>query len=156
LVALALGRTHANLAVLAVLYTTSVALGGIVAGWALDRFDRRRLMTLDCCVRGAVFASIPITSLFAALSATQLYGVAAVYGFLKMIGLAGFPSLIPVLVNERQLDQANALEGAIFGLASLAGPALAGVVIGLGGTIYVMLFDALSYFIFGGSLLLVS
>jgi MFS family permease len=153
LVALALGATHANLAVLVVLYTAPVAGGGLLAGWALDRFDRRRLMILDCSVRGAAFASIPIVSLFAAPTAIQLYAVAAVYGFLKMIGLAGFPSLIPLLVEDQELDQANALEGASFGLASLAGPTIAGVVIGLRQTIDVMAFDALSYLVLAACLL---
>ena len=56
--------------------------------------------------------------------------VAAVYGLLKMISLAGFPALIPQLVDDGQLSRANALEGASYGLASLTGAGLAGLVIG--------------------------
>src|SRR5262245_36181740 len=105
LVALSLGTAHASLPILVALYTAPVAVGGLVAGWALDRFDRRRLMIGDSVLRGAAFASIPLAVLFGGLSAGQLYAVAAVYGLFKMIGLAGFPALIPSLVSGTQIDQ---------------------------------------------------
>src|ERR1035441_1745591 len=57
LVALALGSAHASLPVLVVLYTAPVAVGGLAAGWALDRFDRRRLMIADSVFRGAALRS---------------------------------------------------------------------------------------------------
>jgi len=152
LVALALGTAHASLPLLAVLYTAPVAVGGLVAGWALDRFDRRRLMIGDCVLRGAVFASIPVTAVFARPAAGQLYAVAAVYGLLKMVSLAGFPSLIPALVPKSRLDQANALEGVTFGLASLAGAGLAGLAVAMTGATRVVAFDAASYLVMALSL----
>jgi len=151
-VALSLGPAHASLPVLVVLYTAPVAVGGLVAGWALDRFDRRRLMITDSVLRGAAFASIPLAAIFAQVSAGQLYAVAAVYGLFKMIGLAGFPSLIPSLVPGPQLDQANALEGASYGLASLAGAGLAGLAVATAGPADVVAFDAASYLVMAGCL----
>ncbi len=152
LVGLALGRAGASLPLLAILYTAPVAVGGLVAGWALDRFDRRRLMIGDCVLRGAVFASIPVTAVFARPTAGQLYAVAAVYGLLKMVSLAGFPSLIPALVPESRLDQANALEGVTYGLASLAGAGLAGLAVATAGARSVVAFDAASYLVMALSL----
>jgi MFS family permease len=145
LVALSLGPARASLPILVVIYTAPVAVGGLVAGWALDRFDRRRLMMLDSVLRGATFASIPLVAIFARLGAGQIYAVAAVYGLFKMIGLAGFPSLIPSLVPGPQLDQANALEGASYGLASLVGAGLAGLAVATIGPADVVAFDAASY-----------
>jgi MFS family permease len=152
LVALSLGTAHASLPVLVALYTAPVAVGGLGAGWALDRFDRRRLMILDSVLRGAAFASIPLAALFWRLGAGQLYAVAAVYGLFKMIGLAGFPSLIPSLVSEAQVDQANALEGAAYGLASLAGAGLAGLAVATMGPARVVAADAVSYLVMALSL----
>jgi MFS family permease len=110
LVALVLARPHGSVAVLAALYTAPVAVGGLLAGWALDRFDRRRLLVGDSLVRGTVFATIPVAGALGELRVTQLYLAAAVYGLLKMISLAGFPALIPSLVRAEQLTAANALE----------------------------------------------
>lgn len=152
LVALALGRAHASLPVLVVLYTAPVAIGGLCAGWALDRFDRRRLMIGDSVLRGIAFASIPVAALSGGPSAGQLYAVAVVYGSFKMIGLAGFPSLIPSLVSPDQIDQANALEGVTYGLASLAGAGLAGLAVATAGPSPVVAFDAASYLVMALSL----
>lgn len=158
LVALALGTSHASIAILAICYTAPVAVGGLAAGWALDRFDRRRLLIADAMARAGVFALIPLYAAVAALgnqhSAVPLqliYAVAAVYGLLKMISLAGFPALIPQLVNDDQLSRANALEGASYGLASLAGAGFAGLVVGAfrsGGAIGLVTADAVSYLVF--------
>jgi MFS family permease len=152
LVGLALGPARASLPLLAVLYTAPVAVGGLVAGWALDHFDRRRLMIGDCVLRGAVFASIPVTAVFTRPAAGQLYAVAAVYGLLKMVSLAGFPALIPALVPEPRLDQANAAEGVSYGLASMAGAGLAGLAIAIVGAARVVAFDAASYLVMALSL----
>ena len=152
LVALSLGTAHASLPILVALYTAPVAVGGLVAGWALDRFDRRRLMIGDSLFRGAAFASIPLAVLFGGLAAGQLYAVAAIYGLFKMIGLAGFPALIPSLVSGTQIDQANALEGVTYGLASLAGAGLAGLAVATMGPVPVVIFDAASYLVMALSL----
>lgn len=153
LVSLCLGPARGNLAVLAALYTAPVAVGGLAAGWVLDRFDRRVVIALDSVVRGAVFASIPVTALFGSITDVQLYLVAAVYGLLKMISLAGFPSLIPSLVEKGLLEQANALEGMSFGLASLAGAALSGLGVATVGAVPVIVFDTASYLVLAVSLL---
>jgi MFS family permease len=130
--ALVVSSARGNLPLLAVLYTAPVAVGGMAAGWALDRFDRRRLLAADAAVRGMVFAAIPLTAAAGSLGSAQLYTAAAAYGLLKMISLAGFPALIPELVAADQLPAANALEGAGFAVATVAGPALAGAMLGLG------------------------
>jgi predicted MFS family arabinose efflux permease len=153
LVALSLRTGHASLPVLVALYTAPVAVGGLGAGWALDRFNRRRLMIADNVVRSAVFASIPLVAVIAQPGPVQFYAVAGLYGLLKMISLAGFPSLIPSLVPAAQLDQANALEGASYGLASLVGAALAGLAIATIGPVPVVALDAASYLILAASLL---
>jgi MFS family permease len=152
LVALALRAVHADLPLLVVLYTAPVAAGGWLAGWALDRFERRTVMIVDSLLRAVVFASVPLALAFGVLGAPQLYAVAAVYGLCKMVTLAGFPSLIPALVPDDHLDQANALEGLSYGLASLVGATLAGVAVATVGAAWVVSFDALSYVVMAVSL----
>ncbi|MEJ3748911.1 MFS transporter [Actinomycetes bacterium KLBMP 9797] len=148
LVAYALGLAHGSVATLAVLYTAPVAIGGLVAGWALDRYDRRWLLAGDSLLRAAVFATIPLAAAWGGLTAVQLYLVAAVYGLLKMTSLAGFPALIPQLVPPGQLMAANALESTSFGIAGLVGAVGAGLAVATVGPGWVVAFDALSYAIF--------
>jgi MFS family permease len=155
LVALTTGAPHGSVAVLAICYTAPVAAGGLAAGWALDRFDRRRLLMADASVRAAVFALVPLGALTWGVPLPLIYAVAAVYGLLKMVSLAGFPALIPQLVDAGQLSRANALEGASYGLASLAGAGLGGLVVGAlghGGAVGLVLADALSYLAFAAAM----
>jgi MFS family permease len=153
LVAYALGVAHGSVAILAALYTAPVAVGGLVAGWALDRYDRRWLLVADSLVRAAVFGTIPLAAALGGLTAVHLYLVAAVYGLLKMTSLAGFPTLIPQLVPPGQLMAANALESLSFGIAGLVGAVGAGVGVATVGPRYVVAFDVLSYVIFALCLL---
>jgi MFS family permease len=148
LVAYAVGSAHGSVATLAVLYTAPVAVGGLVAGWALDRYDRRWLLVGDSLLRAAAFATVLLATAWGGLGAVQLYLVAAVYGLLKMTSLAGFPAMIPELVPPRQLMAANALESASFGVAGLVGAVGAGVAVATVGPGYVVAFDVLSYLIF--------
>ena len=104
-----------DVAALAAAYTAPVAVGGLLAGRLLDRFDRRRLLAADNLVRGLAFLTVPVAAALGLLTLTHLYLVAACYGLLKMVSLAGFPTLIPAYVEDADLQRANALEGLSFG-----------------------------------------
>lgn len=133
---------------LAATYTAPVVVGGLVAGVVLDRFDRRLVLAADNLIRGAAIASIPIASAVGMLSTAQLFVVAGIYGLLFMASLAGIPSLIPALVDAEDLTTANAMESLTYGIAALAGPALAGVVIAVFGAPVVLAIDAGTYAVF--------
>lgn len=129
-------------------YTGPVVLGGLVAGSLLDRFDRRKVMLVDNLVRGVAIALVPVLHALGVLQLWHIYVVAAVYGSLMMVSLAGGPALIPSLVRKEQLATANALEMLTFTLGGVLGPMLAGLLISGVGAPYVLVFDALSYGIF--------
>jgi MFS family permease len=140
------------LGLLLLCYTGPVLVGGLVAGFLLDRFDRRRVMLFDNALRGAVVALIPLLAALGALALWQVYSVAIVYGFLYMITLAGTPALLPALVPAEQLSTANALETLSYTLSGVCGPPVAGILIGWLGAPNVVVIDALSYAAFAVAL----
>jgi MFS family permease len=148
------GGTAADIGWLSAVYTAPVIVGGIVAGVILDRFDKRRVIAADNLIRGLAIASVPIADLFGMLTTAQLFVVAAIYGLLFMVSIAGLPSMIPALVAEEDLNTANAMESITYGIAGLIGPALAGVIIVAVGASAVLAFDALTYGVFVVCLLL--
>jgi hypothetical protein len=91
------------------------------------------VLVADNLVRGLAVASVPIAAAAGVLVPAQLYVVAAIYGLLNMISLAGIPSILPSLVDEEDLSTANAMETISYGLGGIAGPALAGLLVGLFG-----------------------
>jgi MFS family permease len=145
-------KSAAALGVLMICYTGPVLVGGLIAGWALDRFDRRGVMIADCLVRGSAIALVPILHWLGILALWHVYAAAAVYGLLMMVSLAGIPTLIPSLVGERQLNTANALEILSYTVSGIAGPALAGLLIAAIGAPATVLVDVASYFLFAAAL----
>jgi predicted MFS family arabinose efflux permease len=94
-------------------------------------------------------AAVPVwTAVGGAPPTWLLFVVGGLYGLLKMANWAGVPSLIPDLVDSAELDTANAMESATFGIADVAGPAVAGALIGLFGAERVLAVDAATYLVF--------
>jgi MFS family permease len=145
-------KSAAALGILMICYTGPVLVGGLIAGWALDRFERRHVMIADCLLRGSAIALVPIFHWLGILALWHVYAAAAVYGFLMMVSLAGIPTMIPSLVGERQLNTANALEILSYTISGIAGPALAGVLIAAIGAPATVLVDVASYFLFAFAL----
>lgn len=138
----------ARLGLLGVCYTASVVLGGLAVGPLLDHFDKRAVLIADCVFRAVAVASVPLTSAAGVMPDWLPFAVAAVYGSLKMVPLAGFPSAIPALVDEADLDTANALESLSYSLASVVGPAAAGLLIGWIDAANVLAVDSASFLVF--------
>ncbi|MFL5804547.1 MAG: MFS transporter [Roseiflexaceae bacterium] len=141
-------RSAAALGWLMLCYTGPIIVGGLLAGALLDRFDRRMVMVADNLVRGLAVVLIPLLYALGQLAIWHVYAVAAVYGLLMMISLAGGPALVPSLVPREQLDTANALEMLSFTLGGVIGPVVAGALIAWVGAPNVVIVDAISYLAF--------
>jgi MFS family permease len=138
-------NSPAAIAILLVCYTAPVAIGGLLAGKLLDEFDKRTTMMADNVVRGVAVAAVPVLYFLGLFQLWEAYAFAVVYGFFWMITLAGSPSVIPDLVEEKELTDANALETLTFTISGVVGPPLAGIIIVSWGAQNVMLVDAVSY-----------
>ena len=137
-----------QLGLLGICYTAPVLLGGLAVGPLLDRFDKRTVLITDSLLRAAAVASVPLTAALDATPTWLPFAVAGTYGLLKMVPLAGFPAAIPQLVDESDLDPANALESLSFSVASVVGPAAAGLLIAQIGAANVLLIDSASFLVF--------
>jgi MFS family permease len=140
----------ARLGLLGVCLTAPVIVGGLIVGPLLDRFDKRTLMVVDSLLRAACVAWVPITAAVGDVPQWLPFMVAVVYGLLKMVPMAGVPASIPQLVDECDLDTANALESLSFSVATVVGPAVAGVLVAMFGAPQVPLVAAATYLAFAG------
>jgi MFS family permease len=137
-----------QLGMLGICYTAPVLLGGFAVGPMLDRFDKRAVLIADSLLRAVAVTSIPLTAALDATPTWLPFAVAATYGLLRMVPLAGFPAAIPQLVDETDLDPANALESLSFSLANVVGPAAAGLLITRIGAANVLLVDSATFLLF--------
>src|SRR5260370_10473656 len=112
-----------------VCFTAPFLAGGFLAGWVLERFDRRLAMVLDNLVRAAAIALVPLLNGLGVLALWHLYVIAGLFGLLMMIPLAGTPTLIPSLVPVERRQTANALEVLGYTVGGVIRPMLGGALI---------------------------
>lgn len=114
-------------------------------GNLLDRYQPRHIIGLDNAGRAVIVGSIPALHWLGILHLWILYPLALLAGALMPATLVGGRVLVPHLVDDDDLESANALLSATLNLPTLVGPALAGVLVGLIGGPPVLAIDALSF-----------
>jgi MFS family permease len=122
-------------------------LFGLPAGALVDRRRRRPVMVAADLIRAAILLSVPAAYLLGRLGLGQLFLTAFLNGALSLLFDTASQAYLPHLVRREQLQAANgALQVSEQG-ASVAGPALGGLLIGLVSAPFAVLADALSYLI---------
>src|SRR5215216_3877609 len=134
------GRPGLAGAVVAATTLPAVVTGPVLGAW-LDRTSRRRLALAS----NQVLLAASLLGILAAAGRAPgwaLLLLAALAGITGPLATGGYTSMIPVLVPERLLARANALEASSFNTAAIAGPAVAGVVAATAGPAGAVLAEA--------------
>ena len=117
-------------------------LGGVVS----DRFDRRRVMLVSDLVRAGCLGTLALLAISGNMALWHLFVLAAGYGGASGFFGPAFDAVVPDLVPENDLAQANALDQFIRPAAmQIAGPAVGGGLIAVGGAGLGFAVDALSF-----------
>jgi predicted MFS family arabinose efflux permease len=119
----------------------SLLVGGVVA----DRWSRRRVMIAADVVRFVSQAALGVLLVSDTAQLWQLMVLQAILG-----GATGFfnPAsigLIPQVVSQARLQEANALRGAALAVGGIAGPVIAGVLVATVGSGEALLADAATF-----------
>jgi len=117
----------------------------LFSGVVADVIDRRRMMLVTQTTM-AVLATILAVLAFQGLrSVWPIYVLAALTSAASAFDAPARQSLIPNLVPREHLPNALSLNSIVFQAASVAGPSLAGLVIGVGGVAWAYALNALSF-----------
>jgi MFS family permease len=122
-------------------------LFGLHAGLVVDRLGPRTTMLVSDLARAPVIALVPLLHELGGLSYALILVVAFLQGALSTAYFTCQRALIPAIVgtDEKEVARANTiLEGAT-NFTSFAGPAIAGVMIGVLGAANVLWIDAASF-----------
>jgi MFS family permease len=126
----------------------------LVGGVVTDRFDRRRVLLASDVVRGLSVGVMAMLSLTGQLELWHMFVLVAVYGAGTAFFGPAFDAIVPDLLPQTELAQANSLDQLVRPVAfRLAGPALGGwLVAGLGvGTAFAL--DAGTFVLSGAAVL---
>jgi MFS family permease len=119
---------------------TSLGIGSLV-----DRFQPRAIITIDNGLRTLIVGLIPILYWFGRLELWVLFLLTFFAGMLVPATEVGSRTLLPELVDDKDLDAANMLWSFSLNLSLIAGPAAAGLLVASFGGPSVLLIDAATF-----------
>ncbi|MGO9458420.1 MAG: MFS transporter [Acidimicrobiales bacterium] len=140
-------ETHSSLQVGAVSLVQLVPLivGALVGGSLGDALDRRTLLLVASGALALTSAALALNSLVDHPSIVAIYLVSALAAGLTGFATTARNAAVPTLVARRLLAPAYAFMQIIFQVGTVAGPALAGLLIAVIGVPWVYGIDALTY-----------
>jgi MFS family permease len=116
--------------------------GGVVT----DRFDRRRVMLAADLIRGLAVGALAALALSGAIEIWQIVVLSALYGAGTAFFGPAFDAIVPQILAERELAQANALDQLVRPIAfRLIGPAVGGWLVASVGPGSAFALDAASF-----------
>jgi MFS family permease len=128
---LALTGSSAFLGLDAFLQQLPIMLFTLIGGVLADRLDRRRTLLLSQYVQTATAATLALLVYFQYIHIWHILTLSFITGCAQAFGGPAYQSLIPSLVDKRDLTNAIALNSIQFNVARVLGPLLAGAVLAL-------------------------
>jgi MFS family permease len=115
--------------------------GGVIA----DRYSKRRILMVTQTAMGALALILGVLSLTGTVRLWEVYVLAFALGLATVVDNPTRQAFAVEMVGRDGMANAIALNSAVFNLARIAGPAVAGLVIGVAGTSAAFLVNAASY-----------
>jgi len=115
--------------------------GGVIA----DRYSKRRILMITQALMGGLALILGILVLTGSAHIWQVYLLAFALGMVTVVDNPTRQAFAVEMVGKKGMANAIALNSAVFNLARIAGPAVAGVLIGVLGTPAAFLVNAASY-----------
>lgn len=153
---LALGGSGIQLGTAIALFAGVAVLVILFGGAVADRLPRRRLILASDLACGLVVSVVAFLGLTHQLHIWQLYVESVLFGAASSFYLPAMSAIIPELVPKETLVAANALRGLSRQGARVVGPLGAGLLVAFVGPPPAFAFNAASYFISFGALLMTS
>jgi len=134
------------LGITAALQFTPILLFGTWGGLLADRVDKRKLLMVTQSAAGLVALVLAGLTLGGVVQLWMVYLLAFSLGMVNVFDNPGRQSFVTEMVGKDQVINAVGLNSAVFTLARVIGPAIAGVLIAAVGTGWCFLYNGLSYF----------
>lgn len=120
---------------------------GLFAGVWVDRYRRKPMMIVCNIGRFVSLLTIPVAFLLNSLTVLQVFAVAGVNGVFAVFFDTAYASYLPSLVGTTELVEGNSKLQTSASAATVVGPTMAGILIGLVGGAISILTDAAGYLV---------
>jgi MFS family permease len=133
---------------------TPTLLLGVWGGAIADRFDKRTVLLCTQAAMAVVAVILAVLDISGFVQLWMLYALVIALGIALAVDNPTRQSFVAELVPSGELPNAIGLSSAIFQLARVLGPAVAGVLIVIGGTALCFALNAVSFLFIIGALLM--
>lgn len=122
-----------------------MGLGGVIAGPLVDRWDRRRVMIVANAAASLSTLAVAALWFTDTLENWHLYVALFANGVANAFVIPAFDASVPLLVRQEQLGRAAGMAQTIAALEMIAGPALAGLLLGTVGLGIIFIVDFVTF-----------
>lgn len=131
--------------VLAITVIPQLLLGPFVGVFA-DRFNRKRIIIILDFMSGITVGLVAlIFKLNGNLSLPYIYALVIILTLISLLYSPTMVAILPSIVKEEDLLDANSIKSAINSMGSIAAPILAGIMFGLYGLFIVLILNSISF-----------
>ena len=126
-----------------------ILLLSIISGLIADMFNRRKIILITQSIETLTAATLGILTLTGHIQLWHLYTLTIIESIASAFDLPARQALLPNLIEDKSiLPNAYSIQSIAFQLGSIAGPALAGLVLATPwlGQPYTYIFNAISFF----------
>src|SRR5689334_16081205 len=145
LAAISLHATPFQFAALGVVQFLPFILFALPAGVWVDRLRRRSILIVGDAARAVLLALIPIPGALDVLTMWQLLVLSFVIGTFTVFFDVAYHSYLPALIERQHLVDGNSKLQLTVDVSQVAGPSIAGALIGAVTAPYAILADAVSF-----------
>ena len=138
-------RKALALGVVGLVRIAPVVVFSMISGVVADALDRRRVLLITQTLSAFVALALAVLTYRGLAVVWPIYALSAVGAAVSTFDLPARQALVPTLVPREHLPNAIALNSILFQTASVAGPALAGLVIAQSGVAAAYLYNAASF-----------
>lgn len=148
------GKKALALGIVGLVRVAPLVLFSFVSGVVADASDRRKLMMLTNVSMMAISGVLAFVTFTGNDALPVVYLLAGASAAMGSFDSPARQSLFPSLVPREHLQNAISLNSAMVQSASVLGPMVGGVIIALGGVVWVYVFDAASFLVLEAMLIL--
>ncbi|MEM7129544.1 MAG: MFS transporter [Chloroflexota bacterium] len=123
------------------------ALFSLFGGVAVDRYSRLWIMLIADLVRGATALVMGVLAISGLLEIWHVYILSLVFGIVEAFFHPAYTATVPELVSMDDLPSANSLTSLSIQGGRILGPPLGALMIALGGTASIFLWNGLTFFV---------
>ncbi|MFD5232814.1 MFS transporter [Streptomyces qaidamensis] len=126
-------------------YVLPGALGALVLGRWMRRLPAQRLLVTDSALRAVLLGTVPVAHVAGGLTPAVYVGLLGASSLLHAWGKAGKHALFAPLLSDDQRLAANSVLSTSLWSATIAGPALAGMLVGVVSPVWIIGLDAATF-----------